>query len=170
MIEKDKKSKKILSGIIGLILGISITGVVAYSVYANTVTYDNTQSGLQSTEVQRAIDELYTKANNMVPIDPDTFKTNTAKTVYASKLGVCFRRNNKLNCFKIKNWDIEKDHLQQVFSDGSCIVDSVSSYDYVYCEASDFRCYAYSDGTVFCYDTSDNSRCYVDSYGTVSCY
>ena len=56
------KNKKLLFGIIiGLVLGVSITGVVAYSVYANKVTYDNTQSGLQSTDVQGAIDELYTK-------------------------------------------------------------------------------------------------------------
>ena len=165
MIEKDKKSKKILSGIIGLILGISITGVVAYSVYANTVTYDNTQSGLQSTEVQRAIDELYTKANNMVPIDPDTFKTNTAKTVYASKLGVCIKRNNKLNCFKINNWDIEKDHIQQVFSDISC---NVTSSD-VNCGAADFYCHVRSDGYVNCVDISDYSHCSVISDGSVGC-
>ena len=60
------KNKNLLFGIIGFVIGISITGAVAYSVYANTVTYDNTQSGLQSTEVQGAIDELYTKANTWI--------------------------------------------------------------------------------------------------------
>ena len=56
-----KENKKvILAFILGIIL-TATTGVVAYSVYANTVTYDNTQSGLQSTDVQGALDELYTK-------------------------------------------------------------------------------------------------------------
>ena len=51
--------------LIGFILGFVSVGIVA--VYAETyfpsndVTYDNTQSGLQSTTVQGAIDELYTE-------------------------------------------------------------------------------------------------------------
>ena len=165
------EDKSILYAIIGLILGISITGVVAYSVYANKVTYDNTQSGSQSTNVQGAIDELYTKANNMVPIDPDTFNTNTAKTVYASKLGVCIRRNNKLNCFKINNWEEEKNHVQQVFSDISCTVNSSR----VRCNGSDFICNVdssggvYSSGYVGCSGLSDNSYCIVFSDGSVNC-
>ena len=81
------EDKSILYAIIGLILGVSITGVVAYSVYANKVTYDNTQSGLQSTNVQGAIDELYTKTNTWINpsyIELDKIvSTNTTKKIFA---------------------------------------------------------------------------------------
>ena len=163
--KKLMKNKKLLFGIMGFVIGISITGVVAYSIYANKVTYDNTGSGAQSTDVQGAIDELYIKTDNGIPIDPDTFQTNTSKTVYASKLGVCIKRNNKLNCFKINNWDIEKDHIQQVFSDISC---NVTSSD-VNCGAADFYCHVRSDGYVNCVDISDYSHCSVISDGSVGC-
>ena len=58
-----KDNKKLIFIIILVFIVGGLTGVVAYSVYANKVTYDNTQSGLQSTDVQGAIDEIYTKAN-----------------------------------------------------------------------------------------------------------
>ena len=162
------KNKNILFGIIGLILGVSITGVVAYSVYANKVTYDNTQSGLQSTEVQGAIDELYTKANTWIDpsyIDFTTLATDANKTILASKNGICIKRNNKVSCFKVNNWSEEQNHIQQVFSDISCNVDS----SYVYCNASDFFCIVYSNGYVGCRDSSDRSDCDVSTDGSVNC-
>ena len=165
MIEKVKTNKNFILGIIVGIILTATTGVVAYSVYANTVTYDNTQSGLQSTNVQGAIDELYDKTKNMAPIDLDTFQTNTSKTIYASKLGVCIKRKNKLNCFKINNWDIEKEHIQQVFSDVSCSVDSST----VRCDTSSLVCLIYSYGRVRCGDHSASSYCDVNSDGSVNC-
>ena len=154
--------------VIAFILGLIISGIGVYAaiLYASSdVGYDNTGSGLTSTNVQDALDELYTKAQNMVPIDPDTFKTNTAKTVYASKLGVCIKRNNRLNCFKINNYEEEKDHIQQVFSDISCYVAS----SYVGCDASDMGCNVYSYGGVYCIGRSDDSPCYVNEDGSVNC-
>ena len=48
---------------IGLIVGIVVSGtisVIAATYFpSNDVTYDNTESGLASTNVQGAIDELY---------------------------------------------------------------------------------------------------------------
>ena len=48
---------------IGLIVGIVVSGtisVIAATYFpSNDVTYDNTESGLSSTNVQGAIDELY---------------------------------------------------------------------------------------------------------------
>ena len=180
------KNKNILFGIIGLILGVSITGVVAYSVYANKVTYDNTQSGLQSTDVQGAIDELYTKTASCKKIkdntvyfafgDPTTSSTmdytTLNKKVFVARNGdqksVCIIRNSRLHCFDNNNWAIEKDHIQQVFSDVSCNVYS----SYVYCDASDFRCSVYSNGGVYGYDHSDYSSysCSVGPDGSVSCH
>ena len=163
------KNKKLLFGIIiGLVLGVSITGVIAYSVYANKVTYDNTQSGLQSTNVQDALDELYTKANTRIDPNIELNKivtTNTTGRVYATSSGVCIVRKGKLSCFKTNNWSEEQNHIQQVFSDVSC---SVSPYA-VFCSASDFYCYVYPEGLVRCNDASDRSSCGVNSAGSVNC-
>ena len=168
-----KKIKKFLLGniktVVAFILGIIISGTTVYAATiifnSNQIGYDNTRSGMSVTNVQDALDELYTKAQNMVPIDPNTFNTNTAKTVYASSKGLCIKRNNKLNCFKINNWSEEQTHIQQVFSDISCNVYS----SYVDCNASDFRCYVYSNGIVGCIGRSDLSSCSVDTGGSVSC-
>ena len=67
--------------IIAFIVGAVIAGSTVYVLALNgaEVGYDNTSSGMSATNVQDALDELYTKAQNMVPIDPDTFNTNTAK-------------------------------------------------------------------------------------------
>ena len=171
--DRMKKIKKLLLGniktVVAFILGVIVSGTTVYAATilfaSNQVGYDNTSSGLTSTNVQDALDELYTKAQNMVPIDPNTFNTNTAKTVYASSKGVCIKRNNKLNCFKINNWSEEQNHIQQVFSDISCYVYSSS----VGCFASDFTCYVSSYGSVRCDASSDDSHCNVDSDGSVSC-
>lgn len=149
---------------------LSITTVYAATILfaSNQVSYDNTTSGLSSTNVQGALDELYTRANTWIDpsyIDFGTLATNTAKTVLASKNGVCIKRNNKVSCFKANNWAVEKDHIQQVFSDISC--DGGSSG--VFCIASDFFCVGYSYGYVHCNDESDSSGCDVDSDGSVSC-
>ena len=168
-----KKIKSLFKKNVKLVIGIIIGGVVLWTlgVYAatilasNQVVYDNSSSGISATNVQDALDELYTKAKNMVPIDPNTFNTNTAKTVYASSKGVCIKRNNKLNCFKINNWAEEQTHIQQVFSDISCNVYS----SYVICSAADFNCLVYSYGRVYCRDRSDYSNCGVDADGSLNC-
>ena len=147
------KNKKLLFGIIGFVIGVSITGVVAYSVYANKVTYDNTQSGLQSTDVQGAIDELYQKAASIPKIyyafgDPTTSSTtdyttlnkNVFVALNGTQKSVCIIRNNKLHCFDNNNSAYEKWHIQGVFNDISCNVYS----SYVDCSASDFGCTVYS--------------------------
>ena len=60
---KEKTKEFLKKYLIGFILGFVSVGIVA--VYAETyfpsndVTYDNTESGLSSTDVQGAIDELY---------------------------------------------------------------------------------------------------------------
>ena len=98
-----KKNYKV---VIGIIIGITISvGIGVSAVATKDVVYNNSKSGLTSTNLQGAIDELYEKANNSgVPIDPDTFQINNDKTVYASSKGVCIFRNNKLNCFKVNNF------------------------------------------------------------------
>ena len=56
-----KNNKKLILGIIvGLVISI-VTGVAAYTLYADSIAYNNTTSGLTSTNLAGAIDELYTK-------------------------------------------------------------------------------------------------------------
>ena len=103
-------------------------------------------------------------------IDPNfiafgSLATNTRKTVLASSVGVCIKKNNKVNCFKKSNFSSETSHIRSVFSGASCEVYS----NLVDCTASDFRCWTRSsDGAVSCLDKVDNSGCAVGG-SSVSC-
>ena len=152
--------------IIGIIIGVVISGCGVYAVTiisASSVGYTD-NSSLGANNVQTAIDKLYEKADNQY-FDFATAKANTTGKVFASKKGVCISRNKTVYCFKINNYDVEKNHIQQVFSDVSCYVSSFS----VDCNASDFDCYVLSYGNVFCRDNADNSNCSVNADGDVGC-
>ena len=97
--------------------------------------------------------------------DLGSYNTNTAKTIYANGKELCIKRNDQLHCFKINNWNYEKDHIQQVFNDISCYVTS----SHVSCYASDFSCGVDLDGFVSCDDYSDYSGCFVDADGSITC-
>lgn len=171
-----KKIGKIVKGnlklVIGIIIGATISGVTVYAatvIASSNVSYSNTTSGLSATNVQSAIDELYTRANTWIDpsyIDFGTLATNGTKTVLASKNGVCIIRNNKVSCLKNNNYEEEKNHIKQVFPDGRYTVypSGVGSYD------SDFDCSVDSNGRVECRDQSNYSGCSVDSAGSVDCY
>ena len=160
--------------IIGIIIGVVISGCGVYAatvIAASSVGYSDNAS-LGTTNVQDAIDKLNTKATTKIaeakkecPDGEICQKTNSKGTIFASKMGICINRNNIFQCFKINNWDVEKNHIQQVFSDVSCSVNS----SYVNCNASDFRCYVFSGGYVRCYDDSDDSYCSVGASGNVYC-
>ena len=158
--------KNNLKLVVAFTLGLLVagTGVYAAGVIASKeITYeDNTSIG--ATNVQDAIDKLYAKADNQY-FDIATAKANTTGKVFASKKGVCISRNKTVHCFKINNYDVEKNHIQEVFSDVSCNVNS----SYVFCNASDFICDVGSDGSVLCNDRSDGSNCNVSSNGDVTC-
>ena len=160
--------------VVAFTLGLLVAGTGVYAAVVITskeITYeDNTSIG--ATNVQDAIDKLNTKATTKIkeaeakcPSGKICTETNSKGTIFASKMGICINRNNIFQCFKINNWDVEKNHIQQVFSDVSCIVSS----SYVRCLASDFRCSVYSPGNVSCYDSSDYSNCDVDASGDVNC-
>lgn len=171
--DRMKKVKKFLLGniktVVAFILGIIISGRIVYAatirLNSNQVGYDNTSSGTSATNIQDALDELYTTANTIDSsyIDFATTATNGNETILASKNGVCIKRNNKLICFKTNNWNVEKDHIRQVFS--SCSEDPYN----VDCRSSDFRCNVCNDGSVHCFDRSDYSDCVVYSSGSVNC-
>ena len=53
---------------VGLIIGLIVSGVGTYAITqisATTVTYDNTNSGLNATNAQEAYDELVSRINTM---------------------------------------------------------------------------------------------------------
>ena len=164
--------KKILKfikhNVFGFIVGTVVFGSLgvyaATVIAASSVSYSDNAS-LGATNVQDAIDKLYAKADNQY-FDFATAQANTTGKVFASKKGVCISRSKKVYCFKTNNWDVEKNHIQQVFSDISCDVAS----SLVNCNASDFSCRVDSDGYVNCKDNSDISRCYVYASGSVYCY
>ena len=56
---QEKIKKNIIGFVIGVITTFSISVIAATYFPSNQTTYDNTDSGLQSTNVQDAIDELY---------------------------------------------------------------------------------------------------------------
>ena len=69
---KDKSNIKL---IIGIIIGLFVAATTVYAAgeilfQSNIVGYDNTASGLTSTNVQAALDELYTKATTLIPDTP----------------------------------------------------------------------------------------------------
>ena len=83
----------------------------------------------------------------------------------ATSEGITIVRNGTSYLIKRNNWSVEKDHIQQIFSDVSCDVRS----SHVICNASDFRCYVTSFGGVYCNDSSTDEGCGVDSNGSVNC-
>ena len=164
--------KKILKfikhNVLGFIAGAVIFG--SLGVYAATViTATNVgysdNNDLGAVNVQDAIDKLYAKADNQY-FDFATAQANTTGKVFASKKGVCISRSKTVYCFKINNYDVEKNHIQQVFSDVSCDFYSSAAVD---CYASDFGCRVGSAGGVYCYDNTDNSRCHVYASGSIDC-
>ena len=190
---------------VGIIIGIIISGTSVYAATilfnSNQVGYDNTSSGMSATNVQDALDELYTKANKWLnPNDMGTpqyyafgkykgwcsstdtqcnsyadFPTTattppSGKKVYAVKYedgqyGVCIQRNGKEHCFRARNYKAEAKHVQEVFSDISCDVNSSR----VRCTASDFTCGVYSDGGVDCRDYGSYNLCGLEYGRNVNC-
>ena len=177
-----KNNKKL---ILGILIGIVTTGTVVYAanILASDVSYDNTTSGLQATTAQAAIDELTAKASTLVKpknntvyfafgtpttsstTDYTTLNKNVFVALNGGQKSVCIIRNNRLHCFDNNNYAIEQQHIQQVFSDVSCNVNS----SYVSCSASDFYCQVSSNGYVDCDDNGSREYCYVNTDGSVRC-
>ena len=201
-----KIGKFIKNNIVGFILGTIIFGsvgaVVAGTVASSNITYTNNNQS----NVQGALDELYTRASKWLnPNDMGTpqyyattgtykgwcsstdtkcnsyadFPTTSTtppttpplvKNVYAVKYedeqyGVCIQRNGKEHCFRGRNYKAEAKHVQEVFSDISCDVDSSG----VGCDADDFYCGVRSNGHVGCDDYGTSDYCSVFTTGIVEC-
>ena len=172
-----KVFKKVLSHGIAVVVGfafaILVTVYAEMYISSSQVIYERNNN--QST-VSDALDNLYARAllyNNPESVDTSTLTSNTKKSIYASSKGVCLVRNNRFYCFKTNNFDIEKEHIQEVFSNVSCNITSTQ----VFCTESGVNsCRVRSNGDVDCHDTNDpsssdnTSYCYAYSNGDVECY
>ena len=153
----------ILGGIVFGTLGVyAATTLLSQSVY-----YNNSTSGRTSTNVKGALDELYTIANTRINPTYFSMQVNTKKTIIAVPGGACIKRNGTVHCFEVNNFNYEKTHLKQVFSDITCTEFSTI----VDCHASDFRCSVGSNGGLNFRDLSNggDSRCIVEPNGAVTC-
>ena len=174
----------------GIVFG-AIGVFAATTLLSQSVYYNNSNSGATSTNVQGALDELYTKANTW--IDPNNMgeptyfsfgeptyfsfgePTTSSSTTPPSDMvayiglyddgqyGVCIKRNGKQHCFRYNNWIAESKHVQNAFSDISCNVSSNS----VNCIASDFFCNLSSNGDVGCGDYIFGHYCNIMDGGSL---
>ena len=186
--------------LIGIIIGVilSVTGVYAATILynSNAVGFDNTSSGMEATNVQDAIDELYTDVNSgnlwlkkykRMAVKPTNYifdGTNlpttaspttppSGKNVYLGlyedeQIGVCIKRNGKEHCFRYNNWIAEAKHLEELCSETNDYL-AIDPY-YVTCSASDIEFRIYSNGNITGFDKNGNGYCDLTGAGNVNCY
>lgn len=185
--------KVIAAFVLGLVIAAS-TGYAATILFASgQVSYDNSSSGSSSTNVQDALDELYTAASSCgstssatpsfyafgnygygdFPEDLTTPPENRyiylAKYDSPSKLGVCIALDFNYDeqvCFRY-NYDYDKEisHMQQVFENlgGSC-ESAVTNGN-----LNKFTCSVYTPYELTCYLDIDTGEVFC-SYGYNSTY
>ena len=116
--------------VIGIIIGITISIVIGVSAVATKdITYDNSKSGLTSTNLQGAIDEIYEKAK------PTEFKvgdyvsmtpTKTTFTVPMTLTG--YTSNHTINPSELNLWRVIRINSDNTVDMVSEYVSSVSVY------------------------------------------
>ena len=122
-----KKNYKV---VIGIIIGITISiGIGVSAVATKDITYDNSKSGLTSTNLQGAIDEIYEKAK------PTEFKvgdyvsmtpTKTTFTVPMTLTG--YTSNHTINPSELNLWRVIRINSDNTVDMVSEYVSSVSVY------------------------------------------
>ena len=157
--------------IIGTLLSITTVYAVTAVLNADQVDYDNSNSSLLSTNVQNAIDELFAITKRRVTGDGAEnvgFQTNRSNTKFANSNGLCVVINRKLVCFKTDNYEVEKEHLKQVFYDNT---KCTQSSDEIYCQDFGYYCRATEEGLVSCTNMQAGSYTYCDVFsdGTIDC-
>ena len=175
--------KKNFNFLCGIMCGILLCGGSVYAasqINANNIIYENDKSGLSSTNVQDALNELNDRSKNWInPYDAGSPEKYTyedgyfedlpsippsGKRVYLgfydySQYGVCLVKDGKENCFRANNWLIESKHILNVFNEEECdIKDS-----YVSCETQTMGCEVRSDGRVNCFTRSGEDECFTNN-------
>ena len=85
--------------------------------------------------------------------------------------GVCIMKDEKKYCFVHNNEPYEKNHVQLVFSDGTCTVDEPGDVA-TWCNTDDFMCAVYHDGIggIWCRYEPAGMSCSVSFDGHEECY
>ena len=121
---KKHDKKNIVAIIFSFLLGgiiCSSVGVYALTqIMASAIGYDNTSSNLTSTNVQGAINELETKANNW--LNPESYGMSMvpSKNIILFNEGLIFRKDGQTYLVRNNNYEQEKIHIQEIFEGGSC--------------------------------------------------
>lgn len=111
--------------------------------------------------------------------------TSLNKDIFSALNGdqksVCIVKDSKLHCFDNNNYTIEKDHIQQVFNDGTCSLEEYVSSGWVIrsvmnCYTDNFSGAIFEDGAVEfhrfknnCQDFHMCEACFVRGDGTMEC-
>lgn len=174
-------SKKILCGIvIGIVVASTTSALAATTILSSNVSYSNSSSGLKSTNVQGAIDELYNMVNSKITtyefgtptasssIDFQDVIDSSGSNVFSQKKGselsICIYLNGSLSCFKNNDFTNEKVHLKEAFS-SSCGEFSGN----INCgNSTTGNCSLYSNGSVDC-TSSSKKVCRLTSNNVVTC-
>lgn len=104
--------------LLGLVIGSLLSGITVYAVTisSSNVLYDNTNSGIQSTNVEDAIDELYKDASGKLALN--TFGDPS----YAENYGNLQPRNNQITLNKGKYLIIESIGHSSFYSNNVSVV------------------------------------------------
>ncbi len=132
-----KSNTKLL---VGIILGAAVSGGAVYAATvlpSSQVGYDNSTSGLAATDVQGALDELYTKANHCKLDFRQEFLYDVNKPQSFSYM---FRGSTNIPCLDLSNWDTSNvSDMTGMFYNAS----SLTSLDLSYWDTSNVRYMAY---------------------------
>lgn len=99
------KIKQNAKAIAAFLLGIALTGGTVYAATvlpSSQVGYDNSTSGLAATDVQGALDELYTKANHCKLDFRQEFLQNVDSP---NDFSYMFEDSTNIPCLDLSNWD-----------------------------------------------------------------
>ena len=139
--------KNTLKLILAFVLGITLTSSTIYAArtifLSEELSFDNSNTGLFSTNVKGALDELYSLNDNDKlwllkykeltgkPINYDYENAPTTdspttppegKPIYLAlfedgNIGTCIKKEEKEYCFEPLNYDIEKEIAKEIFGD-----------------------------------------------------
>ena len=154
------KNRMFLCFLISLVVGIVGVSAVTYF-ESNIVTYDNSASGLKSTNVQGAIDELYTECTEVTGgtsiLDKVTIVTS-GDGLYEDEYesGRYFYKGNNPNNYITFNNENAGWRIVSIESDGTIkiiraeylpnqkVFDSINRRTLGYCRNNDYGCHAWA--------------------------
>ena len=126
----------------------------------NTYRYVNT-STVYNSGINLVVDSIKSELTKIVSTSTNNVYRNI---VFVTNQGLCIIKSGKMNCFKARNYNTEKTHIQTVFGTSNCSVTSSK----VSCSDDEYDCYVDSSGKIDC--GSYGLGCSVDSNNAIMCY